>query len=287
LKQRRLDSTSASYYFPMPDEKKKAKIDIYQHVGTCSVPVDPDFRTSDEVTVACADPEAKGIRLRVTSQAKQLSQSEEAERRETLEKETKDSAIGYLASHGIEQKLSESIRLLLKMQPSDPVEFICNQLKSSTLAAPQSHEKVVPPPVSSEPPRTWSTAAAFDLQNLGPADLCEAERVLSKALIDLEGDVAGTYMPLPTSQTWPLQPGGMTNEQRSKLAAYGLLFEHDEPNGRGIFLTSAEDVAVWVNAERHVQILTKFGTAEVASRAERLRQTITEKNTTAGYAPIL
>ena len=38
---RRFDKTSAKYYFPLPEEKRKARIDVYQLVGTCSVPVDP------------------------------------------------------------------------------------------------------------------------------------------------------------------------------------------------------------------------------------------------------
>ena len=39
---RRFDKSSAKYHFPVPEEKRKARIDVYQLVGTCSVQVDPE-----------------------------------------------------------------------------------------------------------------------------------------------------------------------------------------------------------------------------------------------------
>eukprot|EP00931_Biecheleriopsis_adriatica_P080034 TRINITY_DN53391_c0_g1_i1.p1 TRINITY_DN53391_c0_g1~~TRINITY_DN53391_c0_g1_i1.p1 ORF type:complete len:317 (-),score=65.92 TRINITY_DN53391_c0_g1_i1:111-1061(-) len=285
LKQRRFDKTSASYYFPVPDEKKKAKIDIYQHVGTCTVAVDPDFRTSDEITVACSDPAFGDVRLRVTSNVTELTPEDRTARRETLEQETKEGALGYLAQHGIEHRLSESIRLLLKMQPEDPIDFLCKQLKAQG-PKPQAPERVAPAPACdvSEPKTAWKKVSCFDLQGLGPNDCRESERVLGKALLELEA-VQGRYMPLPSSCSWPLMPEGMPSAEGEKLKAAGLLFGASDPRGRGIFVADSQEIAVWLNASRHVQILVRpeAGSQET-SKAESVKQCLEAAAKKHGYA---
>ncbi|CAK8995227.1 unnamed protein product, partial [Durusdinium trenchii] len=110
LKQRRLDSRSASYTFPKPDTKMNAKIDVYQHVGSGSVVIDPKFFTTDEVSIRCHDVLMQNIRLQVTSQVAQASAEEGAgvveeqcQRRQAAQEENKESALTYLTVHGIEQ----------------------------------------------------------------------------------------------------------------------------------------------------------------------------------------
>ncbi|CAE7354822.1 unnamed protein product [Symbiodinium necroappetens] len=114
LKQRRLDGRSASnYVFPKQDGKRRARIDVYRHVGSCSVEVDPSSINANEVNVPCSDPSLQSIRLRITSQAAGSSSEEQRQRQQ--EQESKESALNYLAAHDIEQTLAESVRQMLKL----------------------------------------------------------------------------------------------------------------------------------------------------------------------------
>ncbi|CAK8995232.1 Uncharacterized protein SCF082_LOCUS4259, partial [Durusdinium trenchii] len=94
---------SASYTFPKPDTKMNAKIDVYQHVGSGSVVIDPKFFTTDEVSIRCHDVLMQNIRLQVTSQVAQASAEEQCQRRQAAQEENKESALTYLTVHGIEQ----------------------------------------------------------------------------------------------------------------------------------------------------------------------------------------
>ncbi|CAE7636472.1 unnamed protein product [Symbiodinium pilosum] len=352
LKQRRFDKSSAKYHFPVPEEKRKARIDVYQLVGTCSV----------QVKVISSDPKADGMKLRVSSASKEMKAEDTAKQRQEIEAETKDAAVGYLAKHGIEQRLSECLRTLLRMKPEDPVEFMCKFLKAgvpgatpepavekpaekpaekpsvSVLEPPAPSAKPEPSEASREDARaalmksvrggdligaveeestsntpftlrpsvgTWymplplETAAPtpapkeekaeepplpvvsfgrkastemvveapavgdwllpvtgnLTLKGLGTstAECCEVERVLTKALLELGGELQGEYVPL--SPTFASQPGGIDESVKASLKSKSLLFEASDLSGRGVFVTDAEDVALWLNASKHLQIL--------------------------------
>eukprot|EP00440_Ansanella_granifera_P007038 gb/GFBE01007625.1/.p1 GENE.gb/GFBE01007625.1/~~gb/GFBE01007625.1/.p1 ORF type:complete len:482 (+),score=137.52 gb/GFBE01007625.1/:1-1446(+) len=174
LKQRRFDKANAKYQFPMPDGRRKAKIDVYQLVGTTSIHVDPDLQISDEVLVASADPIVDGMKLRVSAGAKDAKPEDETKMRKEVEAETKEAAIGYLSQHGIEQRLSECLRTLLRMKPDDPIDFLCKQLKAGG-PVPKPVKKEVPPPAATAqaPPAAKSAtpapaAQATTVPTLGP-----------------------------------------------------------------------------------------------------------------------
>ncbi|CAK8995225.1 unnamed protein product, partial [Durusdinium trenchii] len=142
LKQRRLDSRSASYTFPKPDTKMNAKIDVYQHVGSGSVVIDPKFFTTDEVSIRCHDVLMQNIRLQVTSQVAQASAEEQCQRRQAAQEENKD-AVPLLAlkahfgtGNGDDAARGSALfpsaaHSPHKSQAQDPIEFLCNQLKNS------------------------------------------------------------------------------------------------------------------------------------------------------------
>eukprot|EP00439_Symbiodinium_sp_Y106_P023425 s9256_g2.t2 len=265
LKQRRLDGRSAtSYVFPKLDAKRRfeaprARIDIYRHVGSCSVEVDPSSLNTNEVNIPCSDPSlqsVQSVRLRITSQAAGSSSEEQRQRQQ--EQETKESALNYLAAHGIEQTLAESVRQMLKTRPEDPIGFLCGHLQSSSSKpkAPEWTEVA-----------SWSTA-------LPSAAATEVERKLGKELIQLERDLAGQYLPLPSSRSWPLMPEGMPVSWSEKLRKEGLLFEASEPSGRGVFVSHGEDFALWLNNASHVTLLVRPWNA---AEAERLAQVLKQK----------
>jgi len=372
LKQRRFDKNAAKYHFPIPEEKKKARIDVYQLVGTCSVQVDPECGSTDEVKVISSDPRAEGMKLRVSSNGKEMKAEDTQKQRQEIEAETKDAAVGYLAKHGIEQRLSECLRTLLRMKPEDPVEFMCKFLRAGVpgeepKAVPeQAVEKpvekpaekpaekpsvsVVEPPAPAPKPEpaearedaraalmksvrggdligaveedqeaaaapftlrpsvgTWymplplETAAPspspkevqekssehpppmvsfgrkasmemvveasavgdwllpeagnLTLKGLGTstAECCEVERILTNALMELGGELQGEYIPL--SPTFASQPGGINDSMKAPLQSKHLLFDAADFAGRGVYVTDAEDVALWLNASKHLQIL--------------------------------
>merc|ERR1719198_1551157 len=64
LKQGRYDP-QCCYRFPALDRHKKAKIDLYQHLGTCSADVDPEAKGNNEVKISASEPGLNNVRLKV------------------------------------------------------------------------------------------------------------------------------------------------------------------------------------------------------------------------------
>lgn len=87
----------------------------------------------------------------------------------------------------------------------------------------------------------------------------EVERVLSKALSNLTGDLTGKYFPL----------SNMTDAEETQLIDDHFLFQkpgggtlltnagaaRDWPNGRGIFHNTDKTFLVWVNEEDHMRVI--------------------------------
>jgi len=85
----------------------------------------------------------------------------------------------------------------------------------------------------------------------------EVERVLSKALLELTGELEGEYYPLATSCSYPARPGGMTAEEEHMLESKSLLFKKTsgDVSGQGVYANNAGDIAAWINEEGHVRFL--------------------------------
>lgn len=118
------------YHFPQVDRRRNAKIDVYQHVGSCVVAVDPEAKSTHEVSVTSTDPSCPSMRLKVNVQTK--GDEVGKQQRETRTKALKNQAKDYLSKHSIEERLSEAVKALLKEQPADPTEFLCRQLRGES-----------------------------------------------------------------------------------------------------------------------------------------------------------
>ena len=97
----------------------------------------------------------------------------------------------------------------------------------------------------------------------------EIERILSKALLGLEGELKGDYYPLAHSTSYIPKPGGMSMAEEQAMRADNLLFKEPElpallasgmgrnwPDGRGIFANEAKNFLVWANAEDHTRMIS-------------------------------
>eukprot|EP00913_Durusdinium_trenchii_P033756 g31600.t1 len=120
------------YNFPQLDRRRNAKVDIYQHVGTCMVAVDPDTKAFQEVAVSSLDPAMPGGRIRINVQAMSEENKQQREQRTKVALALAVLLVGqardYLMRHSIEERLSEAVKALLKEQPADPTAFLCKQL---------------------------------------------------------------------------------------------------------------------------------------------------------------
>jgi len=126
LKQGRYEP-SRCYRFPKADRRKNAKIDVYQHIGSCTLAVEPDAKALHEVKVECSDPAFTGMRLKVNVHSKndEVGRQQREARASALRGQAKD----YLVQHSIEERLSEAVKLLLQDQPADPIKFLCTRLE--------------------------------------------------------------------------------------------------------------------------------------------------------------
>mmetsp|Transcript_110246 Transcript_110246/g.235429 ORF Transcript_110246/g.235429 Transcript_110246/m.235429 type:complete len:410 (-) Transcript_110246:293-1522(-) len=146
LKQRRYDP-SGCYQFPAPEFKKNAKIDVYQHIGTCQAVVDPEIMSESEVAMASMDPGGQEMRLRVSATLK----PEAAQERGRLTEVKKD-AVDYLGKFCIEEHLGKAIKAVLKTRPEDPFDFICSYLKQVPVVSSGDQVRTVPKKVQTSTP---------------------------------------------------------------------------------------------------------------------------------------
>lgn len=136
------------YHFPQLERRRNAKVDIYQHVGTCIVAVDPDTRSSHEVAVTSMDPSLPGSRIRVNVEAKmEDGKANREERAKALKVQARD----YLTKHNIEVRLSEAVKALLKEQPADPTSFFCTHLRGAEAEAAKEPPSAPAPAEPQEP----------------------------------------------------------------------------------------------------------------------------------------
>jgi hypothetical protein len=124
-KQRRYDPKGL-YQFPRPAHRRTAKIDLYQHVGTCNTLVGPDAIPT-EVTVQSLQPNAPEAKLKVISANKPDAGSDRELRMSAVKKE----AVDYLNNWQIQEKLGEAVKQLLQKRPDDPIDFICSFLQAN------------------------------------------------------------------------------------------------------------------------------------------------------------
>lgn len=122
------------YHFPKVDRGRNAKIDIYRHVGSCILPIDPEATSVQGVSVASNDPTLPAINLNVNMQPTSVNlgkhREEKRKRVAGLREELKTESQDYLQKFSIEEKLSSAVKALLKEQPANPTEFLCRYLSS-------------------------------------------------------------------------------------------------------------------------------------------------------------
>jgi len=338
IKQRRYDS-GCSYTFPKVERRRNAKIDVYRHVGTCNAIVDPETETDKVVSVGALDPAMSEMKLRVNATAKSPPADKQPD---AIRSEAKKSALEYLTTHQLEEKLADAMKVLLVKRPDDPIEFICQHLRSkasppspsSPVAAKPSQAAVLPfasyykcnvapcagidfwksvhskfPPAKKTSPAvavskpsfaltpsvgTWvrskpaklavqkpaavpqQVKAAWNLEGFLPGSShswdvrFEVERAVTRALLELTGEFAGEYYPLPASHSYFPCPGGMSTEEQSLLNGSSLLFQKADSQGCGVFANTAKDMAVWVNESHHIQVIVNQNGKSVQESIARL-----------------
>merc|ERR1719281_1079214 len=101
------------------------------------------------------------------------------------------------------------------------------------------------------------------------------EALCVRALLNMQGDLAGDYFPLNGSRSYAPKPNGMSTEKEEELRKCGNLFQEPDstlllasgmgrhwPDGRGIFANDNANLFVWLNEEDHLRIVSMQGTRE-------------------------
>merc|ERR1712178_494732 len=100
----------------------------------------------------------------------------------------------------------------------------------------------------------------------------DLERLVTKALLNMAGDLKGDYFPLNGSRSYAAKPEGMSLEKEEELRSCGNLFQEPDstlllasgmarhwPDGRGVFHNDAKNLFVWVGEEDHLRIVSMQG----------------------------
>jgi len=115
---------------------------------------------------------------------------------------------------------------------------------------------------------------------------CEVERVLARAFLELNGDMEGEYFPMQSSNSYPVKPGGMTEEEEVALLGDGLVLGTADATGSGVYSTTKGNLMVLVNGGCHLQIISKQNGSspqEVSARAKYLEQALRDAVRQDGY----
>lgn len=99
-------------------------------------------------------------------------------------------------------------------------------------------------------------------------DRREVERVIVRALMEMDGALKGDYFPLPASQSYAPKPGGMSVQDEEELRNANLVFDQPDstttlcsgvgrhwPDARGVFVNTSRSFSVWVNEEEHLRAI--------------------------------
>jgi len=97
----------------------------------------------------------------------------------------------------------------------------------------------------------------------------EVERIVTKGLLSMEGELKGDYFPLHGSRSYSAKPNGMSHEKEEQLRSAGNLFQEPDstlllssgcgrhwPDARGIFENDQQNLYVWVNEEDQMRIVS-------------------------------
>jgi len=103
-------------------------------------------------------------------------------------------------------------------------------------------------------------------------DRRKLEKLLVKALLQMEGDLAGEYFPLHGSRSWEAMPNGMSREKEAELRRCGCLFRKLDstlllasgmarhwPDARGIFHNIEKNLFIKIGEDDHLQIVSRLG----------------------------
>jgi creatine kinase len=97
----------------------------------------------------------------------------------------------------------------------------------------------------------------------------EVERLMSKVLMTLQGDLKGSYYPLVSSKSYLPAPNGMSKQDEAMLHDAGFLFHEPDsamllstgmgkhwPDARGVFKTDCAKIVIWINEEDHMRFVS-------------------------------
>jgi len=173
-------------------------------------------------------------------------------------------------------KLDDLVTVLVKLNEELPADDLLPLLEGFAKDGTINFESLVEGLFSGD--RAQPAKASFNLRGLrapaamSPDELCESERVVTEALLEMHGEFEGEYHPLPKSQSFPGRLGGMTKKEEQAMQTTGFVLKSKDPLGRGVFTNLDKDVAVLVNGDSHFEIIVKpdLGDAGVAPRRLRM-----------------
>merc|ERR1711988_986581 len=127
--------------------------------------------------------------------------------------------------------------------------------------------------------RTGRSVKGFRLPpTIGFQERRDLERLVTKALLRMGGDLRGDYFPLHGSRSYAKKPNGMSEEKEEELRSCGNLFQEPDstlllasgmarhwPDGRGVFHNNSKTLFVWFGEEDHLRIVSMQGSRKAPS----------------------
>eukprot|EP00746_Dinoflagellata_sp_MGD_P012664 gnl/MRDRNA2_/MRDRNA2_127076_c0_seq1.p1 gnl/MRDRNA2_/MRDRNA2_127076_c0~~gnl/MRDRNA2_/MRDRNA2_127076_c0_seq1.p1 ORF type:complete len:513 (-),score=100.66 gnl/MRDRNA2_/MRDRNA2_127076_c0_seq1:23-1561(-) len=145
-KQYRYDPTR-TYHFPEMSDKRYGRVDLFKHVGSVQVNVDPAISGPRDLVMSCSDGSGDvnlklDLRKSNVKSSKMMSEPEATKKKEAKDKRAEVVLQGktFLSKSGIEDILFDSMTNLLREKPANPRKWLSDYI----LNAPSKERKLPP-----------------------------------------------------------------------------------------------------------------------------------------------
>eukprot|EP00933_Yihiella_yeosuensis_P051805 TRINITY_DN49779_c0_g1_i1.p1 TRINITY_DN49779_c0_g1~~TRINITY_DN49779_c0_g1_i1.p1 ORF type:complete len:395 (+),score=100.35 TRINITY_DN49779_c0_g1_i1:178-1362(+) len=201
LKQGKYEPARA-YNFGQSDGPRSAKIDLFQHIGSCTVALDPRAKSNYDVSLKSLHSSLPEVKLKVSVASKSQKAMDERS------KAVKNKAQTYLAKYRIEERLGDAVKAVLKEMPSDPLDFICRKLGGVK-------------ETRADPPAAKVDNVQTELPSQKPALNDRAAKELFRAFED--GSLSRCISDLKSTDAGPSPEAVHIREEELRIKARGLL----------------------------------------------------------------
>jgi len=125
-----------------------AKVEVFRRIGSASISFDNFEGKLQDAQIPCKDLDFPLLNLSISADSTSVDPDYGEKRQVQKGKKVRqrlDEAQQYMKEHQLEDVISDSLRDVIREKPSDPHQYLCNQIMKRSILPPITMEKTLPP----------------------------------------------------------------------------------------------------------------------------------------------